>query len=604
MTRLVLTLLAIAALAVSSLAASARSDGGAVFVNETRVLTLRGTIGRSGPAERATQLAARLAKMPQINLSVKNERNAARILSGNELLILINADEAKRAGMSPAALASTWVKNLRDAWDLPAVRFAQGSITLPPGGDAVVPMVGSQVRTAPLTSTEPAIAQAARRGPDLTLKGLQVGTTLVTIGSATLTVNVRPYAATLPQSINVRVVGNPATGATIKGAVEGAIRARLEAVPGAQWTWNAFETEQMQPGERRMVPVRVKATAPEAFPSEGLVNIVVSNLPVGHKREVELWYCNEPEDVKRPQALFRANLDREQPVRMLYHHINTMPSALFVRVMAINDSDETANVVIIPGDSKDKNPVLAGVLAADPFYRNWLLGSGEVISLPPRTSFPIAFRRLAPQETISGLCYLRLLDGPSQVTVVTEALTPYELDSRWQAALITPTPWRQVGVVQQPISVHRAEDSDLIFPNPFKQYEFTHTVGGNFSFFRIGQRPIDRRTPGKPLDGNFGVIYNIVAKAENPTLAAAELELVFETSAGYSGGIFTVDGQFVRLPLMQPKAEARLARFRLEPGRSRTINVSTIPLSGSSYPATLVLRPVSSMPDLPLPDNR
>jgi hypothetical protein len=284
---------------------------------------------------------------------------------------------------------------------------------------------------------------------------------------------------------------------------------------------------------------------------------------------------------------------------MLYHHINDSYQGLYLRVFMSNTGTVPANVVIIPGDSKDKNPVLAGVLAADPFFRSWVYGSGEVVTIPPGGTLPIAFRRLAPQETSSGLCYLRLLGGgPSDLTVTTEAVVPYDLDEKWQAALRTPTPWREVGAPTDLAPAYASEHTQVIYPRPFKNEEFTYSAGGNFSFFRIGHKPIARQDQGQALEGNFGVIYNIQAKAENNTDSAADIELVFETSAGYSGGIFLLDGQFIRLPLMQAKAEARLARFRLEPGATKTLNVSTIPLSGSSYPATLVLRPVSTLPDL------
>ncbi len=42
------------------------------------------------------------------------------------------------------------------------------------------------------------------------------------------------------------------------------------------------------------------------------------------------------------------------------------------------------------------------------------------------------------------------------------------------------------------------------------------------------------------------------------------------------------------------KEEAKLAKVRLMPGAQKTLTLTTVPLSGSSYPATLVVRPEGS----------
>jgi hypothetical protein len=56
-----------------------------------------------------------------------------------------------------------------------------------------------------------------------------------------------------------------------------------------------------------------------------------------------------------------------------------------------------------------------------------------------------------------------------------------------------------------------------------------------------------------------------------------------------------VDGQVVETPLMQPKAESRIARFRIEPGSTRRFEIVTLPLSGSSYPSTITIRPIQEL---------
>ncbi len=108
----------------------------------------------------------------------------------------------------------------------------------------------------------------------------------------------------------------------------------------------------------------------------------------------------------------------------------------------------------------------------------------------------------------------------------------------------------------------------------------------------IGQKPIAGEDHTSNLDGNFGVIYKIKGSIKNPTEEATDVDLVFEASAGYMGGIFLVDGIMIQTPLLSPKGEQRIARFHLARGATRTFDVVTLPVSGGSYPATLYLRPV------------
>ena len=96
------------------------------------------------------------------------------------------------------------------------------------------------------------------------------------------------------------------------------------------------------------------------------------------------------------------------------------------------------------------------------------------------------------------------------------------------------------------------------------------------------------------LDGNFGVIYEISATISNSQAVDSDVEVVFEPSAGYSGAIFQIDDRYVITPRILPKNEARIAKYRLKAGEIRKLKILTVPLSGSSYPASLFIRMVGS----------
>jgi hypothetical protein len=327
------------------------------------------------------------------------------------------------------------------------------------------------------------------------------------------------------------------------------------------------------------------------------VNVLVRNLGIVARKDAELWYSNDPENVKQAGPLFSSELRANTPIRLLYHHINASTSPLFIRVQVVNDSDEEAQIALMPGDcNPDKNPVRAGLKAALQYFQAWTTASGEVVTIPPRSTIPLSLRRLGVGDTMSGLCGLRLISGPRTVLLRTDAWPPFRLEPSWAPALVSSAPWREVGA--HPINdFDRApfQPSLHVYPNPYRVEEVQYTVGGRYGFVRIGQKPIARQDRTSQLDGNFGVIYNIRASVDNRTTQSTEVEVVFESSAGYSGGIFYVDGQVVETPLMQPKAESRIARFRIEPGATRRFEIVTLPLSGSSYPSTITIRPIQEL---------
>jgi len=595
----------VAALAATSAAQTIRTEGPTLVVNEVPVLTLRATIAGNGPDRRVRAVAERLRKVPSgTSFRVRGSGRGREIIAGKAVILDIGPAEATAQRSRASSLAATWIANIQGALNLPPLRLASAEAVVPVGGKAAVGLVGSEAADAEL-KVEPAEAVILeRKDGSLLLTGRAAADATITVtgktGMVTLRLQVVPYAASLPQSVTLSVSGAPASAETVTGAIEGAIRQQLVAAPGRKIVLKAPQDVSVDAGTTRKVSVPVQVTAPGALPVEGTVEVSIRNEALAQTREEELWYCNDPESLKGPSVLFRTTLALAKPARMLYHHVNESSEPLFFTADVNNPSDLPARVLVIPGDSPpDPNPVRAGVLAADPFFRAWVTGSGEIVTIPPRSRMPLSLRRLAPKQTASGLCTLRLLPGgPASLVVTADAVRPFPLVGDWAAAEASPTPWREVGTpaLDKPLPVD--PPSVLVFPKPFRTEEVIYQVGGPFRFVRVGQKPIARQDGGRPLDGNFGVIYKVSATLTNPTQAAANVEVVFEASAGYSGALFFVDGEYQRKPLLQPKAESQLVRFRLAPGETRTVNISTIPLSGSSYPATIVLRPVQTLPPI------
>jgi hypothetical protein len=587
---------------LNAAATNVRATGASIYVNEVEVVKLRTSAAGRSPSERAGYLAPLLETfLTKGGIRLSAAGTAAQIVVGGKPWVLVTPDEGRAAGRSPADLAQSWINAIQAAVALPGVKLESRELKAPAGGVRTVALIGSQVPTSQVRSTNERVMRVARNGASLTILGVAPGTAQAEIvagrDKVVLNVTVLPMAAYFPQSIVATVTGSPAARDMVAGALAASVNSDLRMVDGAQVTFSPPKVTEIGTGESRSFQLHVKVEGPQAFPAEGLIEVTVKNSPISYRSEVELWYSNNPEPVKKPMRLFVGGLKTGEPVRFLYHHINRTGEPLVMNVEAINNSNTAARMLIIPGDAEPaQNPVAAGFQAADIFVRSWSKYSGEIVDIPPYSILPISLRRMRKNDTISGLCYLRLLEGgPDQLVVRAEARLPSLVDKKWRLAMASATPWRIAGCkpigdlasVPMPDSLH-------IYPHPFKDEEVDYSVGGPYGFVRIGQTPIARQDNQGSLDGNFGVMYTITANIENKTATPAEIEVVYEASAGYGGALFLIDGDVRRTPMLQPKEEARLSRFKLDPYTTKALKIQTLPLSGSAYPCTLTIRPVQA----------
>lgn len=467
-------------------------------------------------------------------------------------------------------------------------------------GDSSVFGLSGDLLSTKITSSDPLILEVRRSGSGLVAKGLRPGAGFITIHSKSkvkqIDFSVKPYAVSIPAVVTATVSGKPAIAGTVQGSIEGSLKRQLRFAPLAKMSMKFVNVPSIGPGMSLKVPVRLTVTAPGTIAKNGIVTVLVNNIGLMPRNEDALWYCNDPERITKKENLFAAELDPEKSARLLYHHINDTNRVMVVRTLIMNDSDSEVKVCLTPGDSAPTvDPVGAGLRAGDLFLRAWISDSGEVVTIPAKSSIPISCRKLKPKAVISGLCAIRHIGGSSKVLVRTDAFGLDDLEPRWIPTLSSSTPWREVGAM-----VNRSWDStnylisEHVYPTPYRAETAEFTVGGRFSVTRLGQRSILRQDSSGRLDGNFGVIYDIAATITNTQEVAADVELVFEPSAGYSGGIFLIDDRYVITPKLLPKSEARIATYRLKPGEIKNLKLMTMPLSGSSYPATLFIRMVGS----------
>ncbi|MBI5708206.1 MAG: hypothetical protein HZC36_14585 [Armatimonadetes bacterium] len=591
--RSVALLLVLSLFAAQGIGVSARREGSLVFVNELAVLRFR-----TGRADlRAASCVAALGKASGKVKAVRKGRSSYQVLVGSRVVATATKADARAARATLAEVAGGWAAKLREALALPALSFDAAAYQAPAGGAVFIPLRGSMALAAKVASDDAETLKVRRVSGGVEVMGARPGTVVVSAisgkATATASVAVLPYAARLPSTVTVYVSGSPANHETVSGAIERAIRTQLQTVPGAKVVFDPPKAKGLRAGGADGYQVKVRASAQDAFEREGYADVIVRNLGLANRAETALWYSNDPENVPGLGTLFSGDLAPDQPTRLLYHHMNATPGMMSLQVFVANDTEKPARILIVEGDGgKDLNPVVAGCLAGERFVRNWLTGSGELVDVPARHGVPLSLHEIAPKVTSSGLFSLWLLPGGAEkLQVRVESRAPFSASGRWAEAVASYSPWRILGA--QPMSKAQealGEPSAHVYPTPFREIEAVFKVGGAHGFIRVGERAIGRADGKSVLEGNFGVCYKIKARFENPTASSSECELIYETSAGYSGGVFVVDGQIVRSPLLAAKSELRLATVKLEPGASKDLSVITFPLSGCSYPVTLTLR--------------
>lgn len=575
-----------------------RAEGPTVLVNEYPVFTLKATLDGLSPETRSQRIVETLRTqgLPG-ELSLFSGTRGLWIRSGAVNVVRITAPEAAAHNVAIRDLALQWKNRIEFAMQLPPLQASNSVITMGAGETTLGRVYGREALGAQYESSDPETLTVEKVAGGARIRALRAGSAEVIVTSANsrirLVVKALPVAVVWPDRIEAEVQGDPATPDVVEAAILAAIREAAQLVEGATLEVFDLASPSIPRGQTVTVTCRVRVRSTTAREFDGPIRVRVRNPVKAALREQELWYSNYPERVSDFGPLFGSKLERSERVRLLYHHQNATPQPMMVKVLVYNPSFLPAQIQRIGGDgAPHTDPVRTGLDAADQFLRSWLDQSSQVITIPPRTAVPLAVRRLASEQVISGLASLALLPGgPPEVLIRTEAATTTAIEATWLEAARSATPWE----VAAPVAAFRFPTDEPISPHvyaaPFRDLSADFQVGGRFAFVRIGQEPIASVDASRVLEGNFGVLYTVDTRLANPTPRTTDIEIAFEASAGYSGSLFAVDGVVRPSNLLQSKQEFQLKRVRLAPGEVRNVRIQTIPLSGSSYPATLVVRP-------------
>jgi hypothetical protein len=313
------------------------------------------------------------------------------------------------------------------------------------------------------------------------------------------------------------------------------------------------------------------------LPVQTTVRVRVRNRVLPHQETLALLYSNNPERIRRPALLYYAMLHPDAPIRLLYHHQNMSGRPVRLRIDLFNPGEQVAEVQTIEGAAGPSiDTVLVGHRAGVRYLQNLLREVGQIVSVPAGARRAVVIQRLPNGSTGSGLFGLRVLSpGSLFLRVAAEPDRPEP-----ESATLVATSGRTTPSLSQEV-----------YPLPRKQVEASYTVGQRWAFVNLGRSPLSAKNKDRQLAGNYGVVYDISLRLDNPTTEERTVQLFLSPDAGDARGVFLIDGRIVEAPHVTPPAEALLVRIKMKPAEQRTLSIRTMPVGGSAYPVSLVVRP-------------
>ena len=574
-------------------------------VNGKLVARLRTRNGSLSPRQRADLAAKRLrgaisSGATAKDVSVKPVGSKWGVYLKGGLLLVATPSAAKERNETAKKTATRWAGLLKQALRLAppkprapkptpppttpvAVRQQRQEITVPLGEERVitVPLAASAIEVttdAKAVATGEQVAGKAQiriraEGPGKALIHVRQGKKQVWY-----VVRVMPRAGAIGEEASAAVTGEPATEELVQRAAELGVRDALKTRPGArvELVGQATGLRALQPGESTTVGFPVRIVGKDMIPVEGVVQVAVSNRKLTLAEPIKLYYSNEPENVRQYATLYEGAITDKGSVRLFLHHMNRMGKPFVFQVHLTNPTQKTVEVQVIEGvGGPAKSPVDAGHHAGARFMRRAQRNQGVVVRLEPGASLPIITRDVAPLLTISGIYDLRVL-GQGEASFVVQA---------------TPQP-RPPKV--RVVSAATGTSSPHVYPRPVVDVRATHKVRSGkrtYTFVSLGRNDDLKSLSGEgTLQGNYGVLYRIRCEISNPTDEERTVRVVVSPEAGWARGVFYVDGTPIELGNVAPPAEITLMKVRLKPGEKREIEIQSIPVGGSAYPVTVVIR--------------
>jgi len=580
-------------------------QGSRLLVAGKLVALFRTPNGSLSPQQRAEFAARRLNELVKSDLSaedidVRDRGGDWGVYASGGLVMIATAEEAKERDEDSEAVARLWATNLKAALGgartasakgrpgrskkaapkPPRIALSEESLAVPVNETRRIAVSGTAVGPI-LTSTDGdpcATVDVDMATGEISVLGKTPGkmTLRVSRGSAVaeLTIWVKKYAGRLGEVAQAEVTGTMSPGSLVRQVAEECFLEGVEREPGAivRLAGAPSGVRALPRGESADVTFPITITGEGYLPVKTAARVTVRNRTLPQQDAGVLLYSNDPESIREYGTLYQGLVDSEESTRLMFHHQNRTGRTVTFQVHLLNPNDEPTEVQVIQAEA---GPVLDTIQVghrAGQKYLSAMKGDvGYVLQVPAkgvRTVYSTAMPQLL---TVSGIYGFRVLEGGPLVTEVTSSAGPTR-------PTITPD------------LLTTARSEPHTYPNPQKDQAYQYVVGERWTFMPMGRQPISGTRANRKLFGNYGVLYNITVSLSNPTSETKTVRLLMTPEADWARGAFFVDGQLVEAKQVAPPGEAELWSVKLGPQEQRTLRIQGIPVGGSAYPVSLVVR--------------
>lgn len=469
----------------------------------------------------------------------------------------------------------------------PPIEVSPAAPALEPGRIVVVRVNGAAGDIV-ATAGDPAVAAVSvdQLTRTVTITGLTVGVTVITVADArgiTRDVPVRvAYAAgSVADRIVLHLTGDPATAAFVREAAIRAAGAAATLRPGARATVapEAAAVHATLPTDNRTaldVPLQLQGDA--YLNAAGTTHVEIVNDALPRIAPSRLLVSDYPERLTADGVLFNATIDRSRPQRFLYYHYNPGGEpARRILVKATNTSLLPAVVHVIAGlAGPGANEMEVGHNATKSFLVRLRRNEGTIVTIPPNATVNLVNHDLPPNAIVNGILQLHEISGDPLTIAVVAQHADAPLDQSADTATLLSG---------------GAPHARGVYPVPEFFSEYTYAVNAAALEIPLGQLPLPNLREGEALAGDYGVEQNVRVVIVNSTRTAQAIALYANPRGGDATGTFIIDNTLVQAHRLQAFTRFKLWQETIAPGTYRTLQITTMPEGGSSYPLRLIFAP-------------
>jgi hypothetical protein len=525
-------------------------------------------------------------------------KNGVAIYWGKLEIVVVTKELAKANDSDPKALAAAWLDALRQVAAQGMLRLSPGRLEMPVGGESTVQVAGLAKGQFFFEESSGRVQLFEEPGGGLRVVAKSVGKTKVTVqrgkARATLFVHVKDLAGRVPDTVRVRVTGEPAPGELVMEALLRSLQAQSKVNPGCRLEvefpreYNDQLPSIPQGKQLTLSAIARISGSEDYYPVRKEVRVAAESLALEPAEPNLLLVSNRPEQVDKDGVLLEYSLTPKEPSRLMYSHMNASsgPRNLWVNLM--NASNEPAEVLVdwtFSGPSRSE--VQVGHMAAQRFLQRLGAQAGYVLEIPPRSRLELAEHSVGRKELLSGFAAFRMLKGEKLTVQVLSKLAPGRNDG---------TQIVHLGAPFNPFKIH----PHGVFAQPYFEEWVEYASGSSPLTLTYGESPwlIDFES-GLPNTGNFGVVYRWHVTLSNPTGRNSRVGLFFTPQNGPAALSLLLGKEVISAPFAQRNQEVPVRSFNLGPRQEVNLDLTTLPEASSSYPARLEFREMQAGESMP-----